>query len=1140
LTATLTGTSPTGTVTFRDGSTTLATVPVTTGTASYTTNTLTEGVHRITAEYSGDGANNPEGSPVLVQTVGAFGLALQLRTGPTAFHTLAVRTDGTLLAWGGNQYGQLGDGTTTSRTLPVRVQGLPGGLSVLSTASGERNSYALMSDNTVWAWGYNGNGQLGNGTTSPSTPPNQVNVLTGVSAIAAGQYHALALKSDGTVWGWGYNGSGQLGNGNTTQQLAPVQVQGLPVVTGGAIAIAAGESSSYALMADNTVWAWGYNGYGQLGNGVTTGAANPAPVQVMGPSGTGFLTEVSAISAGRHHAVALKTDGTVWVWGYGVDGEVGDGISANRTTPSQAAITGVIAVAAGAYHVRAMKSDGSVWAWGWNAYGQLGDGTTASRSWPVVVAGLSNIVAFTEGDRFGFLMRNDGAIYALGFNADGELGIGTTTSASTPVQTYLGTSKIVVTTSGSPVATGASVTFTGTVTGANPGGTVTFMDGATPITCDTPPTLSAGVATCLKSGLADGVHTITAAYSGDANNDPSTSAPLLQLIGGLDPLLRVFAGQSAYHALAVKADGTLLSWGWNGYGQLGDGTTTNRSKAVRVDGITGVAKAAASERATIVLKSDGTVWVLGDLVGDNVARPVPAQVVGLSGITAVAAGDFHALALKSDGTVWAWGNNSNGQLGNNSTTARAVPVQVGGLSGVVAIAAGQDSSYAVKSDGTVWAWGYNGYGQLGDNTVTQRLLPVQVSGLTGVSAIAAGRRHAVALATGGTVWGWGYNSDGELGIGSATAPQLTPVQVSITDVAAIVAGSWHTRALKTDGTVWVWGWNGYGQLGDGGTGNRLSPFQITSVGTVSAIAGGADFGLMARNDGVVFAAGYNNEGELGNGTTNNGNNAVPVQAYLSDSQMALVSSANPANLGAGVTFTATLTGTSPTGTVTFRDGATTLATVPVTAGTASYTTNTLTEGVHRITAEYSGDGANSPEGSGVLIQTVGAFGLALKVAAGPTANHALAVTSDSTLLAWGANGYGQLGDGTTTSRSKAVRVDGISGVIAAAAAERASIAIVGGATVAQNTVWAWGDLVGDGTVRPVPAQVANLTGVTAIAAGQYHALALKSDGTVCEGCGGHGLPHRGGGDCRGAGLLLCADGGQHGVGVGLQRLRPVG
>ncbi|MBI3041678.1 MAG: Ig-like domain repeat protein [Betaproteobacteria bacterium] len=310
--------------------------------------------------------------------------------------------------------------------------------------------------------------------------------------------------------------------------------------------------------------------------------------------------------------------------------------------------------------------------------------------------------------------------------------------------------------------------------------------------------------------------------------------------------------------------------------------------------------------------------------------------------------------------------------------------------------------------------------------------------------------------------------------------------------------------------MWAWGYNGYGQLGDGTTSARYWPVVVTGLGGIAAIAEGENFAFLMRADGAIYALGYNANGALGNGTTNTSSNPLPLQVYLSASSMLLASSANPATTGASVTLTATLTGTSPTGTVTFRDGSTTLATVPVTAGTASYTTNTLTEGVHRIAAEYSGDGTNNPEGSGVLIQTVGAFGLALKVAAGPTANHALAVRADGTLLAWGANGYGQLGDGTTTSRSKAVRVDGISGVIAAAAAERASIALMG-----DGTVWAWGDLVGDGTVRPVPAQVANLTGVTAIAAGQYHALALKSDGTVCGGI-----------EIR-----------RHGVGVGLQQRR---
>ena len=172
---------------------------------------------------------------------------------------------------------------------------------------------------------------------------------------------------------------------------------------------------------------------------------------------------------------------------------------------------------------------------------------------------------------------------------------------------------------------------------------------------------------------------------------------------------------------------------------------------------------------TVALKSNGTVWAWGansnGQLGNNSTTDshVPVQVTGLTGVTAVAEGNGNTVALKSDGTVWAWGANSNGQLGNNSTTDSHVPVQVTGLTGIVtAVAAGYSDTLALKSDGTVWAWGSNSHGQLGNNSTTDSHVPVQVTGLTGVTAVAEGyATTTVALKSDGTVWAWGYNSEGE-------------------------------------------------------------------------------------------------------------------------------------------------------------------------------------------------------------------------------------------------------------------------------------------------------------------------------------------------------------------------------------------
>jgi len=371
-------------------------------------------------------------------------------------------------------------------------------------------------------------------------------------------------------------------------------------------------------------------------------------------------------------------------------------------------------------------------------------------------------------------------------------------------------------------------------------------------------------------------------------------------------VLASLVGGSAATASVAAVPSTPWGWGYNGYGQLGDGTTTNRLTPVQVSGLS--TAIAAGWNHSLAVKSDGTVWgwgyngygQLGNGTTTNSSTPVPVCATppaicpgsGLSGMTAIAAGLDHSLALKSDGTVWAWGYNAYGQLGDGTTINRHTPVQVSGLSGVTAIAAGWAHSLAVKSDGTAWAWGYNGYGQLGDSTTINRLTPVQVCDttcpgpLSGVTAIAAGQYHSLAVkSSDGTVWGWGWNGYGQLGNGTTTNSS-TPVQVSGfsigSGVTTIAAGSAHNLAVKSDGTAWAWGYNGNGQLGDGTTINRHTPVQVCDttcpgrLSGVTAIAAGGIHSLAVKSsDRTVWAWGYNGYGQLGDGTTTN--RLTPVQ-----------------------------------------------------------------------------------------------------------------------------------------------------------------------------------------------------------------------------------------------------------------------
>lgn len=337
---------------------------------------------------------------------------------PDQFTPVATTLPGTPYSWGGNAFGELGDGTTTPHRTAVA---LAGPADVVDIHTGREHAVALRADGTVLAWGSNQMGQLGVGTTGGTrSSPTPVAGLAGVTMVSTGHYHSLALRADGSVWTWGYNHAGQLGDGTTTIRNRPVPVAGTRTYR----FVAAGRDMSYAVATDGTVWAWGLNGDGQLGDGTTTSRTTPVQVRNLG--------EVTAVAGGRDHGLALRADGTVWAWGWNAYGQVGDGSLTDRTTPVQVT-AGATSVAAGAHHSYALRSDGRVLAWGRNYRSQLGDGSTSQRTRPVVVVGVTGAVAIGSGRDHGLAALADGTVRTWGHNSSGQLGDGTTTSRSSAV-----------------------------------------------------------------------------------------------------------------------------------------------------------------------------------------------------------------------------------------------------------------------------------------------------------------------------------------------------------------------------------------------------------------------------------------------------------------------------------------------------------------------------------------------------------------------------------------------------------------------------------------------------------------------------------------------------------------------------------
>jgi hypothetical protein len=333
----------------------------------------------------GDNSNTDRSSPVSV--VGGFSDWISASAGIT--HSLGVRANGTLWAWGVGSNGRLGDGTTTSRSSPVSVVG--GFTDWVSASAGRYHSLGVRANGSLWAWGYNAYGRLGdNSNTDRSSPVSVVGGFSDWVSASAGGFHSLGVRANGTLWAWGLNSFGRLGDNTITDRSSPVSVVG---GFSDWISASVGGFHNLGVRANGSLWAWGNNGQGRLGDGSITNRSSP--VSVAG----GFSDWISA-SAGAAHSLGVRANGSLWAWGYNGSGRLGDDTVTSRLSPVSVVggFTDWVSASAGGFHSLGVRANGSAWAWGSNLNGRLGDDTDTSRSSPVsVVGGFSDWVSASAG-----------------------------------------------------------------------------------------------------------------------------------------------------------------------------------------------------------------------------------------------------------------------------------------------------------------------------------------------------------------------------------------------------------------------------------------------------------------------------------------------------------------------------------------------------------------------------------------------------------------------------------------------------------------------------------------------------------------------------------------------------------------------
>ena len=774
-------------------------------------------------------------------------------------HAVAVREDGTLWTWGSNAKNQIGDGTFDTRWIPWQVGS---STSWKVAATGANSTHAIRSDGTLWGWGENGWGQLGNGTTTAAASPVQIGTDTNWSTLAAGSTYVVAIRSDGTLWGWGANDNGQLGIGSTTATSTPIQVG-----TGTDWRrVWAGESHTVAIRTPDdltpcgTLWAWGSNASGEVGDGTTT--LRNAPVQV------GTDSDWCVAAAGTTFTLAVKAGGTLWAWGRNSSGQLGDGTTTPRISPVQIGTgTNWSQVAAAVDNSLGRKTDGTLWSWGANIFGTLGTGTLSDSTSPVQVGSATAWSLVAAGARHSLATQSDGSLWSWGSESAGQMGDnGVRSRRSLPTQ--------VAGASWSQLAPGSLHTLAikgdGTLWGWGANSTGQIGDGSTVI------------------------RTAPVQVGTDTNWSQASA--------------------SNSHSLAVRTDGTLWAWGANSFGQIGDGTTTNRTAPVQIGSDTNWVAVAAGGITlgdftfshSVALKSNGTIWTwgyngqgqLGD--GSTTDRSAPVQLGSLTTWSQITAGGRHTIARQSDGTVWGWGRNADGQLGDGSTTQRTSPVQVGTDTDWISVTAGLEHNVARKTNGSVWSWGANGRSQI-DGTFAIKTSPFRIGLGVDWTGTAGALSYSLFLRSDGTAWAGGENLDGQFGNGSRVHSRPPFTQVALfSDWTQVRAFGSRSGGIRTNGTLWTWGSNDWGQLG---------------IGVDTFSPANTSFSLL---NGSAALTGANNSGMHDFGTVAVGNTANVSLTLTAGSTIAISSISAAAPFSVSHSCPATLNATnSCTITVTF-------------------------------------------------------------------------------------------------------------------------------------------------------------------------------------------------------------------------------
>jgi alpha-tubulin suppressor-like RCC1 family protein len=655
-------------------------------------------------------------------------------------------------------------------------------------------------------FGCNSTGIIGNNSTTDSQTTTKISACLNWSNIEISRSgSSLAIKTDGTLWSWGLNNYGQLGLDDNVNRSSPTQISSENTIWA---SISSYGNHSAAIKLDGTLWTWGKGSSGNLGNNDTKSVSSPIQTLTSGNSWKN-------ISTGCDFTSAIKTDGTLWGWGLNNFGSLANNSAINHSSPVQTVSAGTNwkVVSSGLYNTLGIKTDGTLWGWGDSKGLGIGEFVGLCVSSPVqTISGGTNWKKSSTSGVHSISLKTDGSLWMWGCNDLGQLGNGCLIDAHSPTQicsfsTNWRQVKASYKTSAAINSEGHACLW---------GKAASCLEGY--ITGNTNDLLVWGC----------GISSLIAPIS--SLNIPKSVYPKTLNCDWIK------VSSQHQNVAAIRPDNSLFIGGCND-GKIGNGGTATTTGSFEnlcgswCDVFIGVNHVSG-------IKTDGTLWTWGcgaaGGLGDNstISKSSPVQTIsgGTDWKSVNLSRNLHSAAIKTNGSLWLWGCGQCGVHGNNSTINRSSPVQtISGGTNWCCVAIGRQTAIAIKTDGSLWAWGWNGCGKT--TLTTNRSSPVQILAGSNNSQVSMKADTVGTIRSDGSLWLWGWGQYGVHG-NNSVVNRSSPVQTVSggTDWCSVVAACTQTGALKTDGTLWMWGCNGFGSTSTTVFSNS-SPIQLTAGAT---------------------------------------------------------------------------------------------------------------------------------------------------------------------------------------------------------------------------------------------------------------------------------------------------------------------